>query len=129
MASPNFNYERAAMILVEADFFGDKETASRWGITDRSIRNYRSRLAEDRQLSALFQVKRQLFSASWVDDAAKTLKVGLAELNKRIPTARDEDDAKIIHAIAGAVKIVGELKIGHEALIDEPEHRQQGQSA
>lgn len=114
------NYEKAAMVLVESDFFGDEEVATRWGITTRTIRNYRNRLAIDPQLSALFQVKRQLFAASWIDDASKTLKISLGELSRRVRIATNEEDAKVIHAIAGAAKIVGELKIAHDALMDAP---------
>ena len=114
------NYEKAAAILVESDFFGDDEVATRWGVTTRTIRNYRMRLVEDPQLSSLFQIKRQLFAASWVDDASKTLKIALDELSKRVRTAQCEEDAKVIHAIAGAAKIVGELKITHAALMDPP---------
>lgn len=66
--------------------------------------------------------------ADWQQDAVKTIKVGLNELNRRIPMAATEEDAKVIHAIAGAVKIVGELKITGEALSGEPATYLEGQT-
>ncbi len=120
MGSPAFNAERASKILVEADFANDDEVAERWGITSRTIRNYRSRLETDKELSMLFQLKKQMFCRSWVDDASETIKVGATRLKQLIRVASTEEDAKVIHAIAGACKIMGELNIAYTALTDEP---------
>lgn len=116
MAAPNFNTERAATILVEAMFASDSDVADRWGVSVRSIQRYRSRLLEDTQLSALVALKKQLFCRAWVDDAAEVIKVAALETKRRMKTAKTEDDAKVIHAIAGAAKIFGELNITYTAL-------------
>ena len=119
MGSPGFNPERASSILAEAEYMGDKPTAERWGITDRTIRNYRKRLLDDPQFSIVFQAKKQLFCRTWIDDATGTLKVGFARLKDLLQNGRRED-ADFIHAVAGALKIVGELNIAYTVLNDEP---------
>lgn len=108
-----FPYEKAAIILAEAELYGDKRVSLRWGITDRTIRNYRARAVEDPQLSSLFQLKSQLLEREWTADATKALKVSL---DKLIELVKDDGKPEQIHAVAGAIKIVGELKIASDAL-------------
>ncbi|MEL7494642.1 MAG: helix-turn-helix domain-containing protein [Cyanobacteria bacterium J06554_11] len=120
MAAPNFNSERAAMILAEASLSNDTEVAERWGVSKRTIARYRARLAEDAELSLLVTLKTQMFCRSWVDDAAGVIKVAASEVKRRMRTATNEDDAKVIHAIAGAAKIFGELNITYTALQEAP---------
>lgn len=110
-----FNRERAAAILAEADLFGDSKILSRWAITRQTLHNYRVRLEDDAELLQLFTLKKRLLLVDWQADATKTIKVGLSRLQELIPNASKED-ADTIHAIAGAVKIVGELKIASDAL-------------
>ena len=118
-----FPYEKASSILAEAELFGDDATAKRWGITSRTIYNYRGRSASDPKLSESFTLKKRILMIDWQSDATKTIKVGLTELNRRMPLAATEEDAKVIHAIAGACKIVGELKIAYEALSEPVDHQ------
>jgi hypothetical protein len=115
MAAPSINYERAAIILAEADLFGDRQIAARWGIGDRTVRNYRTRAVSDSKLSSLYQLKKQLITRDWQTDATRALKVGLDKITHLI---RDDGEPAQIHAVAGAIKIIGELKIASEALSD-----------
>ena len=41
---PSFNYQRAALVLVEAAFSNDVEIARKHGISDRVIRMWRSQI-------------------------------------------------------------------------------------
>ncbi|ARV58044.1 hypothetical protein BZZ01_04810 [Nostocales cyanobacterium HT-58-2] len=118
-----FPYERAAVVLAESELFGDKQTAKRWGISDRTIRNYRTRMSEDEHLAALFHLKKEALTKDWQSDATKALKVSL---NKLVELVQDNGKPDQIHAVAGAVKIVGELKIAFEALTDEPGNNREG---
>ena len=54
----------------------------------------------------------------WQADATRCLKVGLNRLTEIIPVAETEEDGKVIYAIAGAMKVVGELKLASDALTD-----------
>lgn len=110
-----FPYEKASLILAEAELFGDKQVATRWDVSDRTIRRYRVKAATDSQLSSLVQLKKQLLGQNWRDDATKTLKVALNKLNELI---EKDGDTNRIFAVSGAIKIVGELKISIDALSD-----------
>jgi hypothetical protein len=111
-----FPYERASSMLAEAEIFGDQRTSERWGVTPQTLYNYRRRASSDNKLYESFTLKKRMILVDWQQDATKTLKIGLTELNRRLPLAVSEEDAKVIHSIAGAIKIVGELKITGEAL-------------
>lgn len=126
--APQYTPERAAAILAESEIFGDIRSCEKWGITRMTLHNYRRRLAEDAELLQVYTLKKRILLMDWQQDATKTIKIGLAELNRRIPAATNEEDAKLIHAIAGAVKVVGELKITGEALSGEPSNHLEGQA-
>jgi hypothetical protein len=123
-SAPKYTPERASAILAEAEFWGDEQICKKWQITRRTLRNYRVRLRVDDELSQLFLVKKRLLMIDWQEDATQALKIALSELSRRIPIAASEEDAKLIHAIAGACKIVGELKIQYEALVDDGDQQQ-----
>jgi len=112
--------ERCALILAEADLFGDEITARRWGVTARSIRNYRTRASTDPKFFEVFREKKQMLLSNWQEDATKTIRACLAELNQKIPLAQTEEDAKVILAIAQACKVVGELKLMNDAIAEPP---------
>jgi hypothetical protein len=111
-----FPYERASMAIAEADIFGDKAALDKYGINQSTLWRWRDRASSDSKLHESALLKRRMLLVDWQQDATKTLKVGLTELNRRLPLADTEEDAKVIHAIAGAIKIVGELKITGEVL-------------
>jgi hypothetical protein len=127
--APKYTPERASAILAEAELFGDSQSCEKWQITRQTLHNYRSRLTTDDDLLQLFTLKKRILLVDWQQDATKTIKIGLKELNNRMPMASTEEDAKVIHAIAGAIKVVGELKITGEALSGEPANYLEGQAA
>ena len=110
-----FPYEKASMAIAEADIFGDKNTIVRWGINQSTLWRWRDRALHDSKLHESATLKRRMLLVDWQTDATKTLRVGMTRLNELIPIAKAED-APTIHAIAGAIKIIGELKIASEAL-------------
>ncbi len=122
-----FNKQRASTILAEADLYGDSKILARWGVARQTLHNYRKRLSSDEELVQLFTLKKRMLLVDWQTDATRCLKTGLGRLTEIIPNATKED-ADTIHAIAGACKIVGELKISYEAL-SEPTPDQQSQFA
>ncbi|MEM6839745.1 MAG: hypothetical protein AAF609_23275 [Cyanobacteria bacterium P01_C01_bin.120] len=117
-SAPKYTPERASAILAEAELFGDGQTCEKWRITRQTLHNYRVRLTQDDELLQLFTLKKRILVADWQSDATKCLKIGLSRLTQLIPQATSED-ADTIHAIVGAVKIVGELKITSEALLED----------
>lgn len=108
--------ERKAQILVEAHFTNDQDVAERWGITSRTIRNYRKGLAKDAQLSTLFQLKKEHYEKEWKAEGVRFLRKALAKLEALIEKA---DSPDYIPKVAGAIKIVGELDVVKNALSHE----------
>lgn len=118
--APKFSRERAALILAEASLFGDEATARRWGCSTRTVNRYRNQAITDPKLSESVALKKAMLLSGWQEDVVKAIKTALHELERRLPLAQSEEDAKVIHAISGALKICGELKITAEALQPDP---------
>lgn len=57
--------EFAARLLFESAFATDAEVARKYGITERTINNYRRRLGEDMLLAGLVAAKRREFEKAW----------------------------------------------------------------
>ena len=113
-----FPYEKAAMAIAESDIFGDQAVIKKYGINQSTLWRWRERAAIDSDLQENATLKRRILLIDWQQDATRTIKIALSDLARRIPIATTEEDAKVIHAVAGAAKIVGELKIAYEALSD-----------
>lgn len=109
------DYDRVALILVEAAFFGEKKTAQRWGITDRTILNYRNKLSEDSALSDIFVLKKASFESDWASEIPASIRAGIRFLGEAANTA-DPASPEAIHAVAGAVKILAEVGLTKEIL-------------
>lgn len=110
-----FPYEKASIVIAEAEIFGDKNTLARWGINQSTLWRWRDRRLSDPKLHENALLKTRMLLVDWQTDATRTLKTGLLRLNELIPQAT-ANDAATIHAIAGACKIIGELKIASDAL-------------
>lgn len=110
-----FPYEKASIVIAEAEIFGDKNTLARWGINQSTLWRWRDRRLSDSKLHESALLKTRMLLVDWQTDATRTLKTGLNRLNELIPVAT-ANDAATIHAIAGACKIIGELKIASDAL-------------
>lgn len=112
---PRLDYERAATILVEAVYYGDIKTAERWGVTERTIQNYRSKLDGDPELSGFFALKKAAFESEWANEVPAAIRSAL----RFIVRAGEEADPKnpeAIHAMAGALKIVAEVELTREII-------------
>jgi hypothetical protein len=106
--SRELDYDRAASILVEAAYYGEKATAAKWGITDRTILNYRNRLEQDSKLSDIFALKKGEFESDWANEIPEAIRSAVRFL-KRASNEADPKDPESIHAVAGALKIMAEV--------------------
>ena len=126
--------EKAALILAEAEFATDEIVAARWGITSRTIRAYRTEVAKDPKISAFFLQKVKEISDRYIIANTKFLDKNLSALTDLIKQSIENIDSErlakdpdgLIRAIASSIKIVGEMKLGSEALSDsvDPESSQ-----
>lgn len=103
-----FKYEFASIVLVEAAFFGDKPTAAKYGVSLRSIHNYRKRLNEDTKLAELFRIKKDQMEQEWAEEMPAAIRASIEFLRKAATEAKTTDP-DVIHAIAGALKILSDV--------------------
>ena len=93
-----FNHERAASVLVDAAYHGDEEAAAKWGLTTRTIQNYRRRLATDTILSQFFAQKKLLVESEWKDETADAIREA-ARFCVRSAKEADHKDPDVINAV------------------------------
>ena len=103
-----FDRDKAAAVLVDAAYRGDEEAARLWGIHQRTVENHRKRLATDSELVAIFERKRALAEQGWIDRFPATLGAG-ADFIERAAKQGDPKDPAMVHAVAGAMKLLAEI--------------------
>ena len=118
---PAFPYKRAALVLAEADLFGVGAASRKWRVPTRTLQSWRSRLNSDLKLEELYQQERANLLENWQGDAIRVLKSALGKLEKNINAMKEDGDPKIIYALTGVVKAVGELAIANTVLGEEDE--------
>lgn len=96
MANPKIDLDRAAHALAEAELSGTRKACDRYGITDRTLRSYRKRLATDPELAGLF---RQILGNATANLQARRAR---GELRWRLDTQK---------ALASIAKRVAELAL------------------
>lgn len=111
----SFHHEKAAVILAESSLYGDKSTAEKWGITTKTIRNYRARLTVNSQLSLIFQLKKQQLESTWAAELPLALKAGIDFL-KRASQSADPNDSEAVKAITQSIKVLTEVMMTREVL-------------
>lgn len=106
-----FKPELAAAALVEAAYSTDKQAAKKYGVTERTIRNWKKKLDEDPEFSRIFHNKRSEFEKGWADEAPEALKAGIDFLKDAAVKAKTQTNPKpdLIHAVAGSTKILFEI--------------------
>lgn len=109
-----FNAERAAVILVEAAYKGEKQAAKDWGITTRSLRNWRRRLDSDESFSAIFRHKKELAEKDWAQDAPLTIRAAMAFIRRA--SQSESQDPEMVHAVAGAMKLLADVTLTKQVL-------------
>lgn len=121
----NFNAEKAALVLADAVMMGDTAAAKKWGLSDKSVRNYRKRLEDDAELSALFLHAKAQLTADWSGDAKVFMSRSMKKLVELVDGSYSPEH---IGDIAKALQVVGDLLISHEVL-NGPEDGVQGGAA
>lgn len=113
--SQSFNYERAATVLADAIFMGDKAAAEKWDVSTRSIEAWRSRLSEDRKLAGLFNVKKQAREKTWAAEIPGVISAALSFIKTACHQA-DPGDPNVLKSIVEAVKVLTEVDLTKQVL-------------
>lgn len=109
------DYPRIALILIESLFFGDNKAARRWGVTTRTIRNYRRMLEDSSELSTIFLERRREFEADWAKRIPASIIAGIDFLGEAARKA-DVTDPEVIRAVSEAVKTLAEVGLAKEII-------------
>lgn len=112
---PTFNHELAATVLVEAIYIGDRQAAQKYGVSERTIRNWRKRLADDPHFAAFFQHKKSASERDWGADLIPAIRASI-EFVQRAARELDTANPEAVHAVAGALKILTEVALTREVI-------------
>ena len=126
MASPNFNRDRAARVLVDAITLGDRTASERHGVSEKTIQRYRARLLTDLELSQVVQKLGREAEHGWHFARARFLRLTFTKLEAMVESATPEHFGHVIDAL----KAAGELDIAHEVLsVGARAHQQDSEAA
>ena len=108
---------------MDAIYSTDAQTAEQYGISIRTIQRWRKHLANgDFQLAQFVATKKTQRAAAWAEELPATLAAGLKTLRTCfLAVANDVESLKrpdMIHAVAGALKIVAEAKLTQTIIED-----------
>lgn len=106
--------ELAAKILCEAYFGNDEEIAGKYGITSRTVRNYRSAQKDDDELSRLFRQRvKDVETRAWADQLSETLTTALRKIGATLEQAPAENLADIAQMV-GLTRELMELELSRK---------------
>ena len=110
-----FNSERAAVVLVDAAYMGDKRAAEKHGVTARSVRNWRKRLEVDQQFSVVFREKKILTDQEWASELPSAIRAAVRFVRESAKESKlgNPDATKVV---ADALRILVEVALTREIL-------------
>lgn len=108
-----FRYDLAACALLEALYTTDADACAKYGISIRTLRNYRHSLAINPKLADLFREKKAALDAQWAEvlpGAMREAAQAIQDISKSIrtdPIARKNPFA--LEKLAGALKLCADV--------------------
>jgi hypothetical protein len=105
-----FNQDLAAAVLLEAVFSTDAVACEKYGITVRTLCNYRKRLHTDSNFADFFRTKKEAFDLAWVNEMPIALRKAIRFIARATEVA-DPRNPAVIERIAGAIKIIAEVQM------------------
>lgn len=115
MATPKFDRDKAAKVLIDAVMHGDETACEKWSITRQSLHRYKQRLSDDTEFLAILDSKRKERQKAEEEKAASRL----ASLRVRQKTlselAYDEFRSRLRHAMPAYSEKDLQNAIAHKA--------------
>lgn len=110
---PKFRYDLAAQVLLEALFTTDADACAKYGITDRTLRRFRQRLAEDPKLNNLFETKKRALDEQWADVLPGAMREAVESIREISIALRADPAARRnpfnLEKLAGALKLCADV--------------------
>ena len=123
--------EKAAKILAEAALLrNDAKVCERWGITTRTLQNYRAALAEDGELSASFiNLLKATETQDWLTQLDATMQSVLKKIADGLELFAPESFSDLV-SLAGIIDTLSEIRLSRDMYgIDEPNKGTETQGA
>lgn len=115
-----FNREFAASVLIAAVYMSDAEACAKYGVSLRSLQNYRKRLVSDAAFAEVFATKKAELDKEWAKDFIIPLKKGAQFLLEAFESVRaDKNYIKnpvVIQAVAEAVRLCADVVLTNKAI-------------
>ena len=110
-----FKPDLAASVLVEAAYSNDEKAALKFGVSQRSIPNWRARLDTDPEFASIFHSKRDRFESSWADELPAAIRA-CVDFIKRAALEASHTKPDVIYSVAGALKIVSDIQMSKDII-------------
>lgn len=115
-----YNREFAATVLLTAVYSCDEDACQKYGITTRTLQNYRRRLTSDHSLSEVFATKKAKLDEEWVEDFVAPLKQGAAVIKECFEEIRRNPRSKLnpmlIDAVSNALRTCADIALTAKAI-------------
>lgn len=115
-----FKPEIAAAALLTAAYANDEEACKKYGVSLRSLQNWRRRLAEDQEFADFFTKKNAEASKKWAEELPVALTQSLRFLGEAADAARKDPmyvrNPMVIQAVAGAMKLIADVLLTSRVL-------------
>jgi hypothetical protein len=115
-----YNKEFAATVLIAALFTSDDKACSKFGITTRTLQNYRRRLITDTELSEAFATRKAKLDEAWSDDFLIPLRKAALVIDEAFEEIRKDPRAlknpMLITAVSEAAATCADIVLTKEAI-------------
>lgn len=115
-----FNYDFAAAVLIAAVYTSDADACSKYGVTTRTLQNYRKRLISDRLLSECFATRKAKLDDAWVEDFIGPLKQGAEVIASCFKEMKQNPKAfqnpMLIDAVSNALRTIADIVLTNKAI-------------
>lgn len=113
-------FQFAASVLLDAVYTNDEAACAKYGITPRTLRNYRRKLHEDAAFAAIFHTKEVELQKVWAQDFIAPLKKGAQFLLEAFESVRSDKNyiknPVVIQAVAEAVRLCADVVLTSKAI-------------
>ena len=126
---PAFPYNRAALVLAEAMYFGKKLACQKYKVPRTTYTNWNKRLQTDDKLAHLVATQSSALSQQWQGDTIRCLKQTLSCIEQALlnhpfshkPQNAEEIElwSKSIVALAQMIKSLGDLTISSHVMLED----------
>jgi hypothetical protein len=115
-----FKPEIAAAVLITAAYVNDDEACKQYGVSLRSLQNWRRRLHEDAEFADFFTTKSREAGQKWAEQLPIALTKALQFLSAAADAVRQDPlylrNPMVVQAIAGAFKLCADVHLTSKVL-------------